>query len=118
MLIDLHVHSNYTRGCSATIRDVVRRAREAGLDGVAITDLNTLEGLAEVREAVASLPAELRDAFLAPDAFQHRFQFELRAVGSSFLAHLVSLSQPYDTLLLLCPEIQPQYTFTQFMTVM
>jgi predicted metal-dependent phosphoesterase TrpH len=51
MLIDLHVHSNHTRGCTSAIRDVVRRAREVGLDGVAITDLNTLEGLGEIREA-------------------------------------------------------------------
>jgi len=51
MLIDLHVHSNHTRGCTVAIRDAVRRAREVGLDGVAITDLNTLEGLAEIREA-------------------------------------------------------------------
>ena len=51
MLIDLHVHSNHTRGCTVAVRDLVRRAREVGLDGVAITDLNTLEGLAEVREA-------------------------------------------------------------------
>ncbi len=51
MLIDLHVHTNHTRGCTASPRDVVRRAREVGLDGVVVTDLNTLEGLAEVREA-------------------------------------------------------------------
>lgn len=51
MLIDLHVHSNHTRGCNASVRDVVRRAREAGLDGVAITDLNSLDGLAEIRAA-------------------------------------------------------------------
>lgn len=51
MLIDLHVHTNHTRGCTVAVRDVVRRAREVGLDGVAITDLNTLEGLAEIREA-------------------------------------------------------------------
>ena len=51
MLIDLHVHSNHTRGCTASVREVVRRARETGLDGVAITDMNTLEGLAEVRAA-------------------------------------------------------------------
>ncbi len=54
MLIDLHVHTNHTRGCTASPREVVRRAKEAGLDGVAITDLNTLEGLAEVREAAAA----------------------------------------------------------------
>jgi hypothetical protein len=51
MLIDLHVHSNHTRGCGCTVRDVVRRAREVGLDGLVLTDLNTLEGLAELREA-------------------------------------------------------------------
>lgn len=51
MLIDLHVHSSHTRGCAVAVRDVVRRAREVGLDGVVLTDLNTLEGLAEVREA-------------------------------------------------------------------
>lgn len=51
MLIDLHVHSNHTRGCAASVRDVVRRAREVGLDGVAITDLNTLDALPELRAA-------------------------------------------------------------------
>ncbi|ACL64811.1 PHP domain protein [Anaeromyxobacter dehalogenans 2CP-1] len=51
MLIDLHVHSHHTRGCALAPRDVVRRAREAGLDGVAFTDHDTLEGLEEIRAA-------------------------------------------------------------------
>jgi hypothetical protein len=51
MLIDLHVHSHHTRGCSLAPRDVIRRAKEVGLDGVAFTDLNTLDGLAEIRAA-------------------------------------------------------------------
>jgi hypothetical protein len=51
MLIDLHVHTHHTPGCPLSPRDVVRRAREAGLDGVAVTDLNSLEGLEEVRAA-------------------------------------------------------------------
>jgi len=54
MLIDLHVHSLHTPGCSLAPRDVVRRARESGLDGVVFTDMNTLEGLAEIREAGAA----------------------------------------------------------------
>jgi predicted metal-dependent phosphoesterase TrpH len=54
MLIDLHVHSHHTRGCSLTPRDAVRRAREAGLDGIAFTDLNTLDGLDEIRAAGAA----------------------------------------------------------------
>jgi predicted metal-dependent phosphoesterase TrpH len=51
MLIDLHVHSHHTRGCALAPRDVVRRAKEVGLDGVAFTDLNTLDGLEEIRAA-------------------------------------------------------------------
>jgi predicted metal-dependent phosphoesterase TrpH len=51
MLIDLHVHSRHTPGCSLSPLDVVRRSREAGLDGVVFTDMNTLDGLAEIREA-------------------------------------------------------------------
>ncbi len=51
MLIDLHVHSHHTLGCTLTPRDIVRRAKEVGLDGVALTDLNTLEGLEEIRAA-------------------------------------------------------------------
>jgi hypothetical protein len=51
MLIDLHVHTHHTRGGTLAPRDVLRRAKEAGLDGVAFTDLNTLDGLEEIRAA-------------------------------------------------------------------
>jgi predicted metal-dependent phosphoesterase TrpH len=51
MLIDLHVHSHHTRSCTLAPRDVLRRAKAAGLDGVAFTDLNTLDGLEEIRAA-------------------------------------------------------------------
>ena len=51
MLIDLHVHSHHTRGCTLAPRDVLRKAKEAGLDGVVFTDLNTLDGLEEFRTA-------------------------------------------------------------------
>jgi predicted metal-dependent phosphoesterase TrpH len=51
MLIDLHVHSHHTRGCTLAPREVVRRAKAAGLDAVAFTDLNTLDGLDEIRAA-------------------------------------------------------------------
>src|SRR5215212_7874440 len=51
MLVDLHVHSHHSPGGVLSPRDVVRRAKEAGLDGVVLTDVNTLEGLEELREA-------------------------------------------------------------------
>ncbi len=54
MLLDLHVHTHHTPGCSLSPRDVLRRARESGLDGVVFTDLNSMEGLAEFREAGAA----------------------------------------------------------------
>jgi len=51
MLIDVHVHSHHSPGCSLAPRDIVRRAKEVGLDGVVITDTNTLDGLEEIRAA-------------------------------------------------------------------
>src|SRR5262245_27178496 len=51
MLIDLHVHSHHTRDCTLTPRDLVRRAKQVGLDGLVLTDLNTLEGLEEIHVA-------------------------------------------------------------------
>lgn len=51
MLIDLHVHSHHTRGCTLRPADVLAAARAAGLDGVLFTDLNTLDGLEEIRAA-------------------------------------------------------------------
>jgi len=51
MLIDLHVHSSHTRGGTLAPRDVLSAAKAAGLDGVVFTDLNTLDGLPEIREA-------------------------------------------------------------------
>lgn len=46
--VDLHVHSNASDGSLAP-RDVVRRAFERGLHAIALTDHDTLEGLAEAR---------------------------------------------------------------------
>jgi predicted metal-dependent phosphoesterase TrpH len=51
MLVDLHVHTRHTPGCALDPADVVRRAQRAGLDGIVVTDVNTLDGLAEIRAA-------------------------------------------------------------------
>jgi hypothetical protein len=51
MLIDLHVHSHHSPGGALAPRDIVRRAKAAGLDGVVVTDVNSLDGLDEVRAA-------------------------------------------------------------------
>jgi predicted metal-dependent phosphoesterase TrpH len=53
MLIDLHVQTTRTPGGTLRPLDVLVRARELGLDGVAFTDLDTLAALPEVRAAAA-----------------------------------------------------------------
>ena len=49
-LIDLHVHSNASDGTFAPA-EVVRLAREGGLKALALTDHDTIDGLAEAMAA-------------------------------------------------------------------
>ncbi|MBL8950955.1 MAG: PHP domain-containing protein [Myxococcaceae bacterium] len=48
MLIDLHVHSYLSRGCSLDPKSVLARAETHGLDGVAFTETNTQDGCDEL----------------------------------------------------------------------
>jgi predicted metal-dependent phosphoesterase TrpH len=45
--IDLHVHTRYSYDASITPKELVTHAKKRGLDGVAITDHNTVAGLRE-----------------------------------------------------------------------
>lgn len=54
MKLDLHVHSGHSRDGTASPREIVRRCRELGLSGLAITDHNSVEGSFEARAAGAS----------------------------------------------------------------
>ena len=47
---DLHIHTKYSDGIPSPA-EVVERAVEIGLDGVAITDHDTVDGLKEGKEA-------------------------------------------------------------------
>ncbi|MGH7546447.1 MAG: PHP-associated domain-containing protein [Gemmatimonadota bacterium] len=42
--LDLHVHTRYSYDCLSPVEEVLRVARERGLDKVAITDHNEIEG--------------------------------------------------------------------------
>ena len=42
--IDFHVHSNYSADCIINVKRMIDVARKAGLNGVAITDHNTIAG--------------------------------------------------------------------------
>ncbi|MDD1654045.1 MAG: PHP domain-containing protein [Methanomicrobiales archaeon] len=46
---DLHVHTDASRDGESNVGEILRRAEAAGLDAIAITDHDTLEGVARAR---------------------------------------------------------------------
>jgi len=50
VLIDLHVHSTHTPDVPFTPKELVQKAKQAGLDGLALTDVHCVGGLSEARE--------------------------------------------------------------------
>lgn len=48
--VDLHMHTSASKDCLSDPADVVRRAREVGLDRIAITDHDEIEGAFAARE--------------------------------------------------------------------
>lgn len=48
MLIDLHVHSYLSKGCTLDPVKILERAATHGLDGVAFTETNTMDGCDEL----------------------------------------------------------------------
>ena len=48
--VDLHMHTRHSYDCMNDPRDVVRRARAVGLDRIAVTDHNEIDGAFEARD--------------------------------------------------------------------
>jgi len=46
--IDLHVHTCYSGDCATTLEEIVSQSKRKGLNGVAITDHNTIEGASKL----------------------------------------------------------------------
>ena len=42
--VDLHLHSNFSHDGQSSIESLIERCRELGLDRIALTDHNTVEG--------------------------------------------------------------------------
>ena len=45
--LDLHLHTHHSRDCTIPTAEVIRLCRKRGLDGIAVTDHNTLAGALE-----------------------------------------------------------------------
>ena len=44
MRVDLHLHSDYSHDGQSSLEELIERSRECGLDRIALTDHNTVEG--------------------------------------------------------------------------
>ncbi len=44
MILDPHIHSTHSSDSSASPRDIVKKARDIGLDAIAVADHNTIKG--------------------------------------------------------------------------
>jgi predicted metal-dependent phosphoesterase TrpH len=47
MLLDLHIHSCYSKDCSSPVSSILNQACNVGLDAIAICDHNTIQGSLE-----------------------------------------------------------------------
>lgn len=59
MRLDLHIHSMFSPDSNTPIEAIVRQAHEAGLDGFAITDHNTVKAFSAAQKIVKNLQLDL-----------------------------------------------------------
>ncbi len=55
MRVDLHLHSRYSHDSRTTLDELIERSRQSGLDRIALTDHNTVEGALELARIAPQL---------------------------------------------------------------
>ena len=58
MKFDLHIHSNYSDG-HADVKEIVQAAKRRGLDGIAITDHDTMKGIPAAKKYIKEKKLDL-----------------------------------------------------------
>jgi predicted metal-dependent phosphoesterase TrpH len=53
--VDLHLHSDYSHDGQSSLEELIQRCAECGLDRIALTDHNTVEGAQALAEKVPAL---------------------------------------------------------------
>src|ERR1700674_3654608 len=53
--VDLHLHSRFSHDGQSSLEDLIARSRECGLDRIALTDHNTVEGALELARIAPEL---------------------------------------------------------------
>ena len=94
--VDLHVHTNASDGTESP-RQVVCRAREIGLQAIAITDHDTLEGIIPALEAGRAVSLEVLPGIELSTEYEdteiHLLGYLMDLNHECFLAHLDGVRQ-------------------------
>ena len=105
MRVDLHLHSRYSPDSSTTLEALIERAHECGLDRIALTDHNTVEGALELARmapelAIVGEEAKTREGEVIGLFISRRIPPYLRPEDAMDLIHdmggLVYLPHPLD----------------------
>ncbi len=82
MRLDLHIHSQYSPDSHSSIEAILKQAQEVGLDGIAITDHNSVQSFS----VASKLVEELRlDLIIVPGAEISTSEGHLIALGTTKL---------------------------------
>jgi hypothetical protein len=107
MRFDLHIHSKYSKDCTLEIEEIFRTAEGRSLDGIAITDHDTIQGGLEAqrkeRDVEVIVGAEIKTDrgeiigyFLEEEVRARTFREVVEEIHDQ--GGVTSLPHPFDTL--------------------
>ena len=105
MRVDLHLHSRYSHDSRTSLHELIERSRECGLNRIALTDHNTVEGALELARiapelAIVGEEAKTREGEVIGLFITRRLPPYLRAEEVMDLVHemggLTYLPHPFD----------------------
>lgn len=108
MKLDLHIHSKYSHDGILDPREIITIAKERGLDGIAITDHNTIRGGLEAKKyetedfkviigaEIMTEKGEVTGLFLSEEVSSRDFQGVVTGIKAQ--GGIVVVPHPFDTL--------------------